>query len=45
MYFGSYVLQKPWLDKCLKGPVSEHPSIRNMVRETKHEWYYFYHIC
>ena len=32
MYFGSYRLRKPWLDKCLKGLVSEDPSISNMVR-------------
>ena len=36
MYFGSYRLRKPWLDKCLKGLVSEDPSISNMVRGTKH---------
>ena len=26
MYFGSYGLRKPSLDKCLKSPVSEDPS-------------------
>ena len=36
MHFRSYELQKPWLDKCLKAPVSEDPSINNMVRGTKH---------
>ena len=34
MHFGSYGLQKPWLDKCLKRLVSEDPSISNMVRGT-----------
>ena len=26
MYFGSYGLRAPWLDKCLKTRVSEDPS-------------------
>ena len=36
MYFGSYRLPKPWLDKCLKSPVSEDPSESNMVNAPKH---------
>ena len=30
--------EKGQLDKCLKSPVSEHPSISNMVNELKHCW-------
>ena len=26
MYFRNYGLRKPWLDTCLKSPVSEDPS-------------------
>ena len=29
---------KAWLDKCLKSPVSENPSARNMVNVPKHCW-------
>ena len=29
---------KMWLDKCLKSPVSEHPSTSNMVNGSKHSW-------
>ena len=35
MYFWSYGLQKTWLDKCLKNPVSEHPSASTMVNGPK----------
>ena len=31
-------MRKIWLDKCLKSPVSEDPSTRNMVNELKHCW-------
>ena len=36
MYFGNYGLPKIWLDQCLKSPVSEDPSKRNMVNAPKH---------
>ena len=36
MYFRSYRLGKPWLDKCLKSPVSVDPFKSNMVNGTKH---------
>ena len=36
MYLGNYGLQKTWLEKCLKGPVSEHPSTINMLKGPKH---------
>ena len=36
MYFGSYGLRKPCLDKCLKSPVSKEPSKCNMVNRPKH---------
>ena len=36
MYFGNYRLPKIWLDQCLKSPVSEDPSKRNMVNAPKH---------
>ena len=36
MHFGNYGLQKPWLDQCLKGPVSEYPSKSNMVNAPIH---------
>ena len=36
MYFGSYGIQNPWLNKSLKSPVSEDPSKCNMVYEPKH---------
>ena len=36
MYFWSYGLQKTWLDKCLKSPVSEDPSTSDMVNGRKH---------
>ena len=29
---------KTWLDKCLKSPVWENPSIRKMVNRPKHSW-------
>ena len=36
MYFGSYGLRKPSLDKCLKGPVSEDTLKSIMVNWPKH---------
>ena len=36
MRFGSYGLQKPWLEKCLKRPVAVDPSKSNMVNGLKH---------
>ena len=36
MCFRFYRLQKAWLDACLKSPVSEDPSRRNMVNGPKH---------
>ena len=36
MYFRKYGLPKPWLDQCLKSPVSEDPSKSNMVNAPKH---------
>ena len=30
MYFRYYVLQKTWLDNCLKSHISEDPSTGNM---------------
>ena len=29
---------KTWFDKCLKSPVSEHPSTSNLVNVRKHCW-------
>ena len=36
MYFGNYRLPKTWLDQCLKSPVSEYLSKRNMLNAPKH---------
>ena len=36
MYFRNYRLGKRGLDKCLKNPPSECPSINNMVNGHKH---------
>ena len=36
MYFRNYGLRKPWLDKCLKSPVSKDSSKWNMVNGPKH---------
>ena len=36
MYFGSYGLRKPCLDKCLKNAVSEDLRKTNMVDGPKH---------
>ena len=36
MYLQNNGLEKRRLRKCLKSPVSEHPSTSNMVRGTKH---------
>ena len=36
MYFGSYGLRKPRLDKCLKIPDPEDPSKCNMANGAKH---------
>ena len=38
MYFWTSGLRKTWLDKCLKGPVSDDPSTSNMVNGLKHSW-------
>ena len=38
MYLLNYRLRKTWLDKCLKSPVSEHPSTSNMANGSKHCW-------
>ena len=38
MYFGNYGLQKTWLDKYLKSPISEHRSRVNMLKGLKHFW-------
>ena len=35
MYFWTYGLQKTWLDKCLKSPLSEDSLKSNMVKEEK----------
>ena len=35
MYFPNYGLQKTWLNKCLKSPVSEYLWTSNMVRRAK----------
>ena len=36
MYFRNYGLRKNWLDKGLKAPVSDDPSISNMPNGPKH---------
>ena len=36
MCFGKYGRRRPWLDKVLECPVSEHPSKYNMVNGLKH---------
>ena len=36
MYFRNYGLPKTWLDQCLKSPISEDPTKRNMVNAPKH---------
>ena len=36
MYFRIYELQKTWLDKCLRSPVSENPSRVNIVKGPKY---------
>ena len=36
MYFRNYGLPKTWLHQCLKSPVSEDPTKRNMVNAPKH---------
>ena len=36
MYFRNYGLQKPWVDKCRKSPVSEDSSKSNMINGCKH---------
>ena len=36
MHFLTYGIQKTWLHKCLKNPVSEDPSRSNMVNAPKH---------
>ena len=36
MYFRIYGVQKTWLDKCLKSPVSEDPATSNIMYGLKH---------
>ena len=36
MYFRNYGLPKTCLDQCLKSPISEDPTKRNMVNAPKH---------
>ena len=36
MYFRNYRLEKTWLDKCLKGCVSQDPSTDNKANGSKH---------
>ena len=36
MYFRTYGLGKPWLDKCPKSPISEDPLKSSMVNRRKH---------
>ena len=36
MYFRLYEVEKPWLNKCLKSPISEDPSKSSMVNGPKH---------
>ena len=36
MSFRNYGLPKTWLDQCLKSPISEDPTKRNMVNAPKH---------
>ena len=36
MYFRIYGLGKPWLDKCVKSPVSEDSCKSSMVNGPKH---------
>ena len=38
MHFQNYRLRKTWLDKCLRGLVSEDPSLSDMVNGPKHCW-------
>ena len=38
MYFQDYRRRKTLLLKWLKCPVSEHPSIVNMLKDSKHCW-------
>ena len=37
MYFWTYGLRKTWLEKCLKSPVSDDPSISNILNGQKHK--------
>ena len=36
MHVRTYGLEKTWLDKCLKSPVSEDALRSNVVNEQKH---------
>ena len=36
MYFRNYGLPKPWLDQCLKSPVSDDLTKSNRVNAPKH---------
>ena len=38
MYFWTYEVRKAWLEKYLKGPVSEDPLTSDMVNGPKHCW-------
>ena len=38
LYTRTYGLQKTWLEKCLKSPVSEDPLTRYMVNGLKNSW-------
>ena len=36
MYLGNYGLQKTWLDKRLKSPISDEPATSNMLNKVNH---------
>ena len=36
MHFQNYGLQKTWLDKCLRSPVSDNPLRENLVNGSNH---------
>ena len=38
MYLGNYGLQKTWLDKRLKSPISDEPATSNMLNKVNHCW-------
>ena len=35
MYFQNDGIRKTWVDKCLKGPISEDPLTYNMINRSK----------